>query len=237
MKKETKVVLWAVAIYAAAMGLLESAVVVYLRYLYYPLGFSFPLQGVIDPRILSVEWAREIATLVMLAAVGFIAGKRIKDKIAYFLFAFAVWDIFYYAFLKVFLGWPESLLTWDLLFMIPWPWAGPVIAPVLCAIGMIIAAFLLLSLPEKKKVGMKTIEITGLIVGTLFILYTWLYDYGKLLVKGHYLKDFFSLDQNQQFSKLMNSYIPANYQWLIFFIGFAIICASIAKWYSRVKKR
>ncbi|MBK6833902.1 MAG: hypothetical protein IPG89_06345 [Bacteroidetes bacterium] len=65
----------------------------------------------------------------MLVGAGIIAGKTRLTRFAYFIIAFAIWDIFYYVFLYVLLQWPESLFTWDILFLVPVPWTGPVIAP------------------------------------------------------------------------------------------------------------
>src|SRR3981189_1372652 len=115
--------------FSIAMATLESAVVVYLRALYYPDGFTVALK-LIDQRILLIEIAREGATLLMLVGIGLLAGRNFKDQFAYFLLSFAVWDIFYYLWLKVFIGWPSSLLEWDILFLIPFTWLGPVLAPV-----------------------------------------------------------------------------------------------------------
>ena len=42
------------------------------------------------------------------------------------------------------MGWPPSLLTWDILFLIPVPWIGPVLAPVLVSVGLIVGSLLLL---------------------------------------------------------------------------------------------
>jgi len=65
-------------------------------------------------------------------------------RLAYFLTIFAVWDIFYYIWLKVLLGWPSSIMEWDILFLIPVTWAGPVLAPIILSITMLIGAMLLL---------------------------------------------------------------------------------------------
>src|SRR5258707_7052052 len=110
--------LWIVTIFSIAMAALESAVVVYLRALYYPDGFTVALR-MIDPQILLIEIAREAATLIMLIGVACLAGKNFKDRFAYFLLSFGVWDIFYYAWLKAFINWPASIFDWDILFMIP----------------------------------------------------------------------------------------------------------------------
>jgi hypothetical protein len=84
------------------------------------------------------ELVRELATLVMLATVGWLAGRNNRSRTGYFLIAFGVWDIFYYVFLKVLTGWPQSLFDWDILFLIPLPWWGPVWAPASIAALMIL---------------------------------------------------------------------------------------------------
>lgn len=124
---------WIVFVFAAAMGILEAAVVVYLRRIYYPGGFGFPLAP-FDPFILRVEVIREAMTIVMLGCVAFLAASRGWARLMAFLFAFAVWDILYYAGLKIFLDWPASFLAPDILFLIPKPWVGPVLAPILVSI-------------------------------------------------------------------------------------------------------
>ena len=84
-----------------------------------------------------VELVREAATLVMLAAVGTLAARTWPRRIGYSAIAFGVWDVFYYAFLRVMSGWPTSLFDWDVLFLLPLPWWGPVLAPVCIALLMI----------------------------------------------------------------------------------------------------
>jgi hypothetical protein len=76
--------------------------------------------------------------MLMLFAVGWLAGRDWRTRLSYSLIAFGVWDIFYYLFLAVIVGWPKSLLDWDVLFLIPLPWWGPVIAPAIIALLMII---------------------------------------------------------------------------------------------------
>lgn len=51
------IVIWTI-IFSIAMGFLEAAVVVYLRQLYYPVGFTFPLQSKALPA-LKIEFLRE----------------------------------------------------------------------------------------------------------------------------------------------------------------------------------
>ncbi|MBK6776216.1 MAG: hypothetical protein IPG74_10380 [Flavobacteriales bacterium] len=108
------------AVFAIAMAYLESAVVVYLRALFFPNGFTFPLPQM-DRSIVITELGRELATVVMLLAPAFMLARRSIERFAWFLFAFGVWDLFYYIWLKVLLGWPASLFDMDILFLVPVP--------------------------------------------------------------------------------------------------------------------
>jgi len=126
-----------VAAFAVAFAFVEASVVIYLRALYYPEGFAFPLK-LIPAGYLRVEIAREAATIIMLATTGIIAGWKPWERFGFFLFAFGVWDIAFYAWLFVTVGWPATLFDWDILFLIPLPWIGPVIAPVVVSLLMIV---------------------------------------------------------------------------------------------------
>jgi hypothetical protein len=75
--------------------------------------------------------------MVMLLAAGWLAGRDLRSRFGAFLAAFGVWDIFYYVFLIPLSGWPRSPGDWDLLFLIPLPWWGPVWAPVSIACLMV----------------------------------------------------------------------------------------------------
>ena len=142
--------LW-LTIFVTAMAQLEATVVVYLRELFYPEGFEFPLE-IIRGRIAWVEVGREVATVVMLVAVAKLAAPRDAwRQFAAFLWAFGLWDVLYYAWLWVMLGWPESLLTWDVLFLIPLPWIGPCLAPMLIAAIMMASGIVLESLRDRQR--------------------------------------------------------------------------------------
>ena len=132
---------WLLLIFAVAMGYLEASVVVYLRRIFYPEGFDFPLK-IISLEVGFIEIAREVATIVMLLSVAFIAERTRRARFACFMLIFGVWDIAYYVWLWAAIGWPPSVLTWDLLFLIPVIWTGPVIAPVLVAVLLIVTSAL-----------------------------------------------------------------------------------------------
>lgn len=184
-------------IFAVAFALVEAAVVVYLRQLFYPEGFSFPLKP-IAPDILKVEMFREAATLAMLGAAGAMAGKNGWQKFAFFIYAFGLWDIFYYVWLKVFLNWPESFLTPDLLFLVPVIWWGPVLAPMIVAASLCAASVAIVYLRERGRVfAASAPDIALLCIGAALILYTFMID-APLIEAG---KE------------------PPDYRWWLFFTG------------------
>jgi len=127
-----------VALFAIAMAWVESAVVYYLRTMINRIkpyqSNPLPLIGGLG----SAELVREAATLIMLLTVGILAGRTWRTRLGYAAVAFGVWDIFYYVFLRVLCAWPQSLFDWDILFLLPLPWWGPVLAPVSIAVLMIL---------------------------------------------------------------------------------------------------
>jgi hypothetical protein len=134
----------AVSGYAIAMAYVESAAVLYLRTIYGGIDPVGPRHTVFDPLpdFVWIEIGREAATMVMLAAVGWLAGRGVAGRVGAFALAMGVWDIFYYVFLWLFAGWPDSPLAPDVLFLIPLPWWGPVISPVVLALVMAVAGAL-----------------------------------------------------------------------------------------------
>lgn len=224
------------AVFAVAMGFLEGIVVVYLRELYYPDGFEFPLK-LMSPELVKIEWIREIATLVMLAGVGIITGRNGLQRLFYALFAFGIWDIFYYAALKLLIGWPASLLTWDLLFLIPVSWLGPVLAPVLNSVTMIVMAILLIGRQERGYYIKVSISDWILIFGgALTILYTYLVDYTRLLIESGALAAKSSPEAEERLINMITNYIPESYRWPLFIVGEVLILAAAVNILIRSRK-
>ncbi len=175
-----KKMLW-VAVFGITMGYFEAAVVVYLRAIYYPDGFAFPLKIHAD-YIIAVELFREVASVFMLLAVAYLAGKKFWERFAYFMISFGIWDIFYYVWLKALLDWPLSLFEWDVLFLIPLPWIGPVIAPVSIAVLMIVFGIIIISLIKKGYEFRPTpLSYWVTITGIVLVLYSFMYDLAATL--------------------------------------------------------
>ena len=169
------------AIFSIAMAFVESAVVVYLRAIFYPEGFTFPLMAMSDYKIL-VEVLREVATICMLMAVAYLAGKKPWERFAWFMLSFGIWDIFYYVWLKALLDWPSSLLDWDVLFLIPLPWIGPVIAPVSIALLMMVFSILIIH-SYQKGLDLKPtfLSVALSFAGLLLVFYSFMHDTGATL--------------------------------------------------------
>lgn len=137
-----------VVVFGIAFGYIEATVVVYLRAIFYPDGFTFPITnfgtGPLWRPLLFTEIGREAATIVLILTAAWLFGQGLRQRFAYFLTIFAVWDIFYYVWLKVLLNWPASIMDWDILFLVPVAWASPVLAPVLISVTLLFLAVVIL---------------------------------------------------------------------------------------------
>jgi len=189
-------------LFGISFGYVEAAVVIYLRALYEPLrerltpgrapGDLFPLVDSgrmvsVAPetkRLLEVEVIREAATLIMLAAAAMLVAGERSFWLPAFSIAFGVWDISFYLFLKLWIDWPASLLTWDLLFLLPVPWASPVLAPVLVSLTIIGCGLAALYRP----VYIRPREWLGLVLGGALVILSFTWDFQYLLAGGlpHY---------------------------------------------------
>lgn len=231
-KSLVNTLLW-LFLFSIAMGYLESSVVVYLRKIYYPNGFQFPLNP-IDSTIAITEFFREAATIIMLLSVGILIGKNGLQRFAGFLFCFGVWDIFYYVFLKLLIDWPESFMTWDILFLIPVPWVGPVLAPCLLSLTMILFSLLILNAELKKKVMILKREWIALIFGCLIIISSFTWDYFRY-ISGKPANTIFNLREKQNLLDDMSHFIPTDFNWILFSSGEIIICLIIYFIFRRAK--
>ena len=235
MKKSVSVInrtfIWT-GIFSIAMGVLEAIVVVYLRQVYYPDGFYFPLQF-ITPEMMYVEWTRETATVIMLAALGIIAGRDNLNRFLYFLFSFAIWDLVYYAALKIFLDWPASLLTWDILFLIPVPWISPVLAPVICSAAMIVMSVTFMYKREMHRgFKIRTTEWILTLTGAALILLSFVEDFLMLIIQSD-----FDTKANSGFWETAARFVPVTFNWWLFGAGMVLILTSITATVYHFRKK
>ncbi|MDB6018315.1 MAG: hypothetical protein JWR19_2804 [Pedosphaera sp.] len=210
-------------LFAIAMAWMESAVVFYLR----------TLSNRIDPYqteplppiagLASVEVVREAATLIMLWTVGMLAGKTWRSRWGYAAIAFGVWDIFYYVFLKVITGWPNSLSDWDVLFLLPLPWWGPVLSPMLIALMMIIWGTLA-SLGEPFAHPFRSEWKAWLLnfLGILLALYVFMEDALRVSGGG---------------ADAVRAVLPVRFNWPIFIIALGLMAAPIIHTTRKIRSR
>jgi hypothetical protein len=209
-----------VVLFAVAMAWFEAATVYYLRVMvgrvdpYQP--NPLPMEGIVEP----VELAREAATLVMLAATGALAGRNVRTRLGYAAIAFGVWDVFYYVFLKCISGWPTSLFDWDILFLLPLPWWGPVLAPVCIALLMIAWGT-----QVTQRAAGRAAPLTSTVwrlnwLGTAVALYVFMADALRAAPGG--------LDATR-------TVLPVAFNWPVFLVALALMAAPIADlaWQSR----
>ncbi len=182
-------------LFGISFGYVEAAVVIYLRALYEPLrerltpgrapGDLFPLldrhrmvaEAPETGRLLNIEVIREGATIVMLAAAALLVTGERNLWLPAFAVAFGVWDVCFYLFLRLWIGWPASLLTWDILFLLPVPWVAPILAPVIVAITIVCCGLTALWRP----VVIHASHWMGLILGGVLIVLSFTWDFRYVL--------------------------------------------------------
>jgi len=189
----------ALFLFGISFGYVEAAVVVYLRAIYDPIRQHlhpdrqphdlFPLisprqladAGPENPRRLVIEIGREAATMAMLGGIALACGRTFYQSVAAFAIAFGVWDISFYAFLKLMIQWPESLSTWDILFLIPLPWVGPVWAPCLVAATMIVCGLISLRWGGLR---IPPLSWLAIVAGALVIVLAFIWDFRNVAAGG-----------------------------------------------------
>jgi hypothetical protein len=225
--------LWIVTLFFIALGYIESAVVIYMREILYPEGFQFPLAP-IEIHLAITEILREIATLIVLLCIGMITGRTFTEKFAWFIYSFAVWDIFYYVFLKLLIGWPESFMTWDILFLIPVTWVGPVITPLILTFTMILLSMILVYYNKKYGiVKMNRTEWILLIIGSIILILSWTWDYSGYILEHFTFREIWTIPSEDLYS-IASQYIPRKFNWGLFWIGEAIILSGIGFTWKRL---
>jgi len=214
---------FAVVVFAVAMAWVEAACVYYLRVMVDRIdphqANPMPMHGMLG----RVELVREAATLVMLLAIGTLAGRTWRKRLGYTAIAFGVWDIFYYLFLNMICDWPRSLLDWDVLFLLPLPWWGPVLAPVSIALLMIVGG----TLASQSQVGNTASSLTSALwrlnwIGVALVLYVFMADALRVVPQG--------IDAAM-------AVLPQAFSWPMFVVVFALMAAPVADMAWRIRPR
>ena len=210
----TEKVRWtSITIFAVAMAYVEAAVVLYLRVLVNQMDPYPPNPSAVPPWLIPTEIAREAATITLLLAVGWLAGRTWRSRLGCFLIVFGVWDLFYYVFLRLLTGWPRTLLDWDILFLIPLPWWGPVLAPASIAALMIIGGTLMSRLDHRPDARWPRRWSWGLgWTGALLALYVFMADSLRAVSGG---------------MEAILHVMPTRFNWPLFTVALALLAAPV----------
>ena len=205
-----RTLLW-LTLFAITMAYVEAALVVHLRSLYYPntLQSLFPLQ-LLSHRDLAIELGREAMTIIMILSVALLAAKNFAHRFAAFVYIFGLWDLGYYLWLKVFIDWPQGWLEWDVLFLIPWPWFGPWLAPAAIALLFCLWGGYVLVTTSKPFFTGRWVSL--FLLGAVFALFAFLSPAMPLLAGGE---------------EAFRGYQSTHFPWLLFAIGFMLMVVSL----------
>ena len=200
--------------------MVEAAGVLYIRSLvdriepYQP--NPLPIHGALG----NVELWREAATLVMLATLGMLAGRTWRRRAGYAALAFGVWDIFYYVFLRLISGWPRTLLDWDILFLLPLPWWGPVLAPVSIAVVMIVWGTLVTQRADETAMG-RWPWVLGW-AGIMLALSVFMIDAWRALPGGR---------------DAVLRVLPTTFNWPLFWVALLLMAVPALRLHDTMKRR
>lgn len=211
-----------------AMAFLESAVVVYLRALYYPDGFHFPLRPMTGLVVVTEIW-REVGTMIMLWTVGAVMVRSALERFAWFSYGFGVWDLFYYIWLKVLLDWPASWSEPDLLFLLPVPWVGPVWAPSIVSLGLIALAIIILrkrATNAQWRPGPITWVLLFAAVG-LFLTSFMMDPLRQGLVTSGFIEGAGVAARDASTATVIDNYVPGPFPWVWFVAGVVMGAAGL----------
>ena len=204
-----------------AMAFLESAVVVYLRALYYPEGFQFPLRPMTGVVVVTEIW-REVGTMIMLWTVGAVMVRSALERFAWFCYGFGIWDLFYYIWLKLLLDWPATWSDPDLLFLLPVPWVGPVWAPCVVSLGLIALDVIMLKKRAENvrwRPSLRTWLLLFAAVG-LFLTAFMLDPVAQGLGTGGFIEG--TEAHTASMSTVIDNYVPGPFPWGWFVAGVVV---------------
>ena len=198
-------------LFAFCMAQVEASVVVHLRSLYYP---GNPLQifplNLLTHRDLAIELVRELATVLMILSVALLTARGFTRIFAAFVYVFGLWDLFYYLWLKMMIGWPVSWFEWDVLFLIPWPWLGPWLTPALIALLFVLWGGWVFTSSNEGRFSRNTTLL--FVVGVLLALMAFLLPGVPLVLQGQ---------------AAFRGYQPDDFRWSLFIPGYILMSVSL----------
>jgi hypothetical protein len=119
-------------------------------------------------------------------------------------------------------GWPHTLLDWDVLFLLPLPWWGPVLAPVSIALLMILWGTVVSSWRIERARNGSEWKAWGLnFLGTLLALYLFMADSIRAASRG--------LDA-------LRDVLPQSFNWPLFCVALVLMASPVFEVIWRMRK-
>jgi hypothetical protein len=209
MSEQGRKIVW-LSLYAIAMAQVEASLVIHLRTIYSaePLEI-FPL-SLFTTRDLIMELVRELATLVMILSVALLSARGFTRVFAAFVFVFGLWDLFYYLWLKIMMGWPLSWMEWDVLFLLPWIWLGPWLTPALIALLFVVWGGWVLYSPREIRFARNNAVL--FVLGVLLALAAFLQPAAFVLWEG---------------KAALQGFQPEGFWWFLFLLGYLLMVVGL----------
>jgi hypothetical protein len=148
----------------------------------------------------------------MILAVAVLATRGFVRRFAAFVYVFGLWDLFYYVWLKVYLDWPSRWLEWDILFLIPWPWFGPWLAPALIALLFVFWGGWALSTPAELRLRRTD--------GLLFVA-------GALLALASFVAP--AWPQLSGGAAAFQNWMPGTFAWPLYSVGLVVMASALLR--------
>lgn len=196
-------------VFGVAFGLIEAAVVVYLRDIFdiqdgelFPF---LPYPDSIQENALRIERFREAATLLLMLAPAYLFSNRVFEKVVAYGIVFGLWVMSYYGFLWIFLDWPTTLMTYDVLFLIPALWVAPVICPLMISLSLVVFGTSYIIIGRRRVTRIPSaMQFLMAVGGGVLVIWSFVAE-----------SDYY-----------MNGGVPPAFSWLIFGPGFFLAAAA-----------
>jgi hypothetical protein len=111
-------------------------------------------------------------------------------------------------------GWPTSIFDWDILFLLPLPWWGPVLAPVCIALLMIAWGTLVTQSSLRKGMPRARVSWIASGIGVALALVVFMADALQAVPGG--------ADQ-------VRAVLPARFNWPLFSVALLLMAAPVVR--------
>ena len=117
--------------------------------------------------------------------------------------------------------WPSSLLDWDILFLLPLPWWGPVLAPILIAVLLILGGLMITQSEEQGPVRIPARSTLVALGGALLALYVFMEQAWAALPGG---------------IEAIRAVLPTSFNWPLFIVAILLMAVPGVEIFFQVRQ-